>query len=84
MMTNTKARRFSSAQLGCAIGGLLWMIVFLYAWLALGMSIANLFDLSVIGVSLAFGAVVGVLGLVTAFAAITAYRQEKDSTHRDD
>ena len=40
------------------------MIVFLYFWLALGTSIENIFDLTVIGVALAFGAVVGFGGLL--------------------
>ncbi|HEV8192609.1 MAG TPA: hypothetical protein VGP82_14170 [Ktedonobacterales bacterium] len=82
--TNTKARRFAPAQLGCIIGGLLWTIVFVVSWLALGMSIANLFDLSVIVVSLCAGAGVGFLGFVTAFGAISAYRQQEGSTRRDE
>jgi hypothetical protein len=84
MTTNTTARRFSPAQLGCIMSGLLGIAVFLFAWLYLGMSIANLFDLSVIGVSLAFGAGVGFLGFVTAFGAISAYRQHEDSTRGDE
>lgn len=60
------------------------MIAFLYFWLALGTSIENIFDLTVIGVALAFGAVVGFLGFVGAFGAINAYRQQGKFTRRDE
>lgn len=84
MTTNTKAKRFSPGQLGCIVAGLLWMIAFLYFWLFLGMSIENIFDLTVIGVSLASSAVVGFLGFVCAFGVFSALRQQEDPTRRDE
>jgi hypothetical protein len=83
MKRNTKSRRFSPAQLAFIIGGSLWLIAFLYFWLGLGMSIGNIFDLTVIGVSLGLGAAIGFFGFLSAFAAISAYRQQADFTHKD-
>lgn len=80
MKSNTEAQRVSPAQLGCAIGGLLGIVAFVYFWLGLGMSIGSLFDLTVVGVSLGLGAAIGLFGSLAAFAAITAHRQQTGSS----
>jgi hypothetical protein len=75
MTPDTKLRRFSPAQLGCIFGGLLWLLGFVYFWLALGMSINNVIDPTVIGVSLVFGAGLSLFGFFVAFAISNINRQ---------